>query len=101
MFENSALAECCQKEGDGQVDEMTEFYLSVATVVAIAVVAAVLLHKKPKRILYIIIISNIFFAMEAAYFISWLAVAPCLFIIAFMTVIVTSPQMNRNPYSDE
>jgi len=87
--------------GDGQMSEMTEFYLSIAAVVAVAAVAAYSLRKSPRRIFFVIIVSNIFFAAEAAYFISWIAIAPCLFIIAFMSVLVSSPQLKKNPYSDD
>jgi len=75
---------------------MEDFYISVAVVFIIAAICGFLLRAKPRRIFYVIIVANIIFAIEGTYFFDWLLVLPCLFIIAFITVIMNHPQMRKS-----
>ena len=81
--------------------KMNDFYLSISTVIVVAAVGAGLLCDKPRRIFYVIIAANIALSIDAAYFVSWLATLPCLFIIAFISVIMSHPQMRASDTPDK
>jgi hypothetical protein len=78
--------------------DMNFFYLSIATVIILAVISIVKVRKTPRKIFYVIICSNIAFAAIGSYYISWMVIFPCLFIIAFMLALSTHPYIRAgNP----
>jgi len=72
---------------------MAPFYEVFLAIVVTAIISSFFLERSHRTIFTMVIIALSLVAIDAGYFISWMAMLPCLFMIAFVAVIMSHPQM--------
>jgi|GEM_PF-3689626 len=82
---------------------MEHFYEAFLAIVVSAIALSFFLEKNHRTIFTMVIVCLILVAIDAAYFISLIAVLPCAFMIAFVAVIMSHPQMREgaSEFKDE
>lgn len=74
---------------------MAHFYEIFAAIVVSAILLSFFLERSHRTIFSMVIVCLILVAVDAAYFISWMAMFPCIFMVAFVAVIMSHPQMKE------
>ncbi len=72
---------------------MASFYEVFLAIIVTAILSSFFLERSHRTIFAMVIVSLILVAIDAGYFISWMAMLPCFFMIAFVAVIMSHPQM--------
>ena len=72
---------------------MAHFYEIFLAIVVAAILLSFFLEKSHRTIFTMVIVCLILVAADAGYFVSWMAMFPCLFLIAFVGVVMSHPQM--------